>query len=199
MVYLQSFQNDVVKTNIIRCCQVERGTASCILKAIATSVVTVMEMPDFLSKQVAVGSEGTSVMLGCNAGVFVLLKERKPAIIAVHFCGHHLELACKDTVKNTICQKVVTLLGGLYYMYHNSPLNRTNIKNAYQCLNMIVWQPAIAGGTRWTGHVLLALDKFISGYSALRLHLEQVNTNTSEVIQFIFISVISITKEMFPF
>ena len=36
MVYLQSCQYSAVKTTLIRCCQVERGTASGILKAIET-------------------------------------------------------------------------------------------------------------------------------------------------------------------
>ena len=85
----------------------ERGTASGILKTIETSVATVIEMPDILSKLFALGSDGASVMLGCSAGVFTLLKEKQPAIIAVHYCSHHLELAHKDTVKKkkNICQK----------------------------------------------------------------------------------------------
>ena len=58
-----------------------------------------MEIPDFLSKLVALGSDGASVMLGHNAGVFALLKQKQPALIAVHCCGHHLEFAYKDTVK----------------------------------------------------------------------------------------------------
>ena len=61
-------------------------------------------------------------------------------------------------------------------MYQNSPLNRTNLKNSYQCLNMKVSLPTRAGGTRWTGHVLQALDNFITVYPAFRLHVEQVST-----------------------
>ena len=74
-----------------------------------------MEMPDFLSKLTALGSDGAFVMLECNAGVFALLKEMQPAVIAVHCCGHHLELAYKDTVKKiSSAEKVVTLLLRLY-------------------------------------------------------------------------------------
>ena len=43
-------------------------------------------------------------------------------------------------------------------MYHKSSINRTNLKNAYCCLNVKVRLPTRTGGTRWTGHVLLALD-----------------------------------------
>ena len=111
----------------------QRGTASGIVKAIERSVTTVMEITDFLSKLIAHGSDSAPVMLGHNAGVFALLKEMQLAIIVVHCCGYHLELAYKDTVKKIpSAQKVVTLLAVLYYMYQNTPLNRTNPKNPYQ-------------------------------------------------------------------
>ena len=84
-----------------------RGIASGIVKAIERSVTTVMEMPDFLSKLIALGSVGASVMLGHNAGVFALLKVMQPAIICVHCCGHCLELVYKDTVKKYHHQKML--------------------------------------------------------------------------------------------
>ena len=82
----------------------QRGTESDIVKGIERSV-TVMEMPDFLSKLNALDSDGASLMLGCNAGISAFLKEIQPAIIPVHCCGHCLELAYKDTVKQYHQQK----------------------------------------------------------------------------------------------
>ena len=64
MVYLQSCKNGTVKTNFIRCCQVERGTAPAIVDAIERAVTTVLTMSDFIPELVAVGSYGASVMLG---------------------------------------------------------------------------------------------------------------------------------------
>ena len=52
-MYLQSSQSGVVKTTFIRCCQVEQGTASGIVKAVETAVATVMEIPDFFPKLVS--------------------------------------------------------------------------------------------------------------------------------------------------
>ena len=96
-------------------------------------------------------------------------------MIAVHCSGHRLELAYKDTIKKfPLPEKVVTLLTGLYYMYRNSPLNRANLKEAYRCLSKKVLLPTRAGGTRWVGHVLKALNNFLSGDGAFRLHLEQL-------------------------
>ena len=76
--------------------------------------------------------------------------------------------------KVPMAEKVLTLLTGLYYMYRNSPLNRTNLKNAFRCLSIKIKLPTRAGGTRWVGHILRALEHFLDGYPAFRLHLEQL-------------------------
>ena len=68
----------------------------------------------------------------------------------------------------------MTLLSGLYYFYRNSALNRTNLKNAYRFLGIKTLLPTRANGTRWVGHVKRALDHFLLGYKAFRLHLEQL-------------------------
>ena len=162
-------------TNFIRCCQVERGTADGILQAIKRAMETVSDWNQFTTKLVVLGSDGAAVMLGKNRGVISLLQAHQPSMIAVHCSGHRLELAYKDGIKKIpLAEKVVTLLTGLYYMYRNSPLNRTNLKNAYRCLGLKILLPTRAGGTRWVGHVLRALGNFLSGYAAFQLHLEQV-------------------------
>ena len=148
-----------------------------------------MTLPQFLNKLVALGSDGASVMLGKNGGVIAILKEKQPSMIAVHCARHRLELTYKDAVKQIpLAEKVVTLLSGLYYMYRNSPLNRTNLKNAFICLNMKTCLPTRAGGTRWVGHVLKAHDNFLSGYKAFRLHLEQVHVSNVNLQRLIFTS-----------
>ena len=55
---------------------------------------TVLEVPNFVSKLVALGSDGASVMLGKNAGVFALLK-KQPSLIVVHCSAHRLDCATK--------------------------------------------------------------------------------------------------------
>ena len=178
MVYIQGCQKGTIATHFISCCQVERGTASQILEAIKKATETVMEWDDFQKKLVALGSDGASVMLGKNNGVIALLQKIQPATVAVHCSGHRLELAYKDAIKKVaVAEKVVTLLSGLYYIYRNSALNRTNFKNAFQCLGLKKLIPTRAGGTRWVGHTLHALGNFLNGYPALRLHLEQLATS----------------------
>ena len=75
MVYIQSCQKQIIKTNFIQCYQVKRGVACGMVNAVERAVETVMTCPDFMSKLVALGSDGASVMLRKNSGIIALLKE----------------------------------------------------------------------------------------------------------------------------
>ena len=175
MIYIQSCYQGKVHTNFIRCCQVERGDAKGIIKAIKRGICTITEWKTFISKVVALGSDGASVMLGKNNGVIALLQSEQPSVIAMHCSGHRLELAYKDSMKkHPLAEKVLTLLTGLYYLYRKSPLNKANLKHAFKCLGLKPLLPTRSGGTRWIGHILRALNNFLFGYPAIRLHLEQV-------------------------
>lgn len=76
-----------------------------------------------------------------------------------------------------IAEKVVSgLVLGLYYFYHNSPLNRANLKESYRALGIDRKIPTRVGGTRWVDHVLLALRNMFHGYAAIKQHFYQVLT-----------------------
>ena len=116
MVYIHTCQKGEVKTTFIKCCQVQHGTALGVINAIKRSAETVMEFNTFLSKLVAMGSDGASVMLGKKSGVLALLKEQR-SLIGIHCSAHRLELCYKDAIKKVImAEKVLTLLTGIYYM-----------------------------------------------------------------------------------
>ncbi|XP_061193371.1 zinc finger protein 862-like [Saccostrea echinata] len=127
-------------------------------------------------KMVGLGSDGAAVMTGKKTGVAALLKEHHPSIISIHCLAHRLELAYKDALKGIkVAEKVVSgLLLGLYYFYHNSPLNRANLKESYKTLGIDMKMPTRVGGTRWVGHVLLALKNMFHGYASIKQHLYQL-------------------------
>ena len=132
MIYIQTCKEGSINSNFIHCCQVQCGTAKGVVQAIEWAMNTITDWKTFTSKLVALGSDGASVMLGKNNGVIAQLQAQQPSMIAVHCSGHRLELAYKDAIKKfPLADKVVTLLVGLYYMYRNSPLNHTNLKNAF--------------------------------------------------------------------
>ena len=94
-----------------------------------------MEKEERLSKVVGIATDGAAVMQGSKNGVVTRLRARRNYIIGVHCFPHHLELAFKDTVKEVpMLQKVETFLTNIYYFYHNSPLNRSNLKRSFQAL-----------------------------------------------------------------
>ena len=64
MVYLHTCHKGEVKTNFIKHCQVQCGTATGVVNAIQRLAETVMDYNTFLSKLIAMGSDGASVMLG---------------------------------------------------------------------------------------------------------------------------------------
>ena len=175
IVFIQTCIGGEIHTDFLKCCQVQRGNADGILNAIKRATSSISDWKEFGKKLVALGSDGASVMLGSNNGVIALLQKEKPNIIGIHCCGHRLELAYKDAFKrHPLAEKITTLLIGLYYFYKTSALNRTNLKHAFKCLGMKTLLPLWASGTRWVGHIYVALDHFIKGYKAIRLHLEQL-------------------------
>ena len=149
MVYIQSCKDGVVKTNFVYCCQVQQGTAMDVVHAMQRTMNTVIDLPDFIRKLFALGSDEAAVMLAKNSGVISLLQAGQLSMITVHCSCHRLEFVYKDGIKKfPIAEKVVTLLSGLFYMCRNSTLNRTNLKNAYKCLGHKILVPTRAGGTR---------------------------------------------------
>lgn len=93
--------------------------------------------------------------------------------------AHRLELSIKDVFKKVpLYRKVVdTLLKGLFYFYHNSPLNNTMLHRTYHAMkeegNKLLI-PTRTDGTRWVGHQLLAVTNVLTSYKFIVGHLEQV-------------------------
>ena len=122
------------------------------------------------------GSDGAAVMVGRKSGVVTRLSDGLPHVLGVHCMAHRLELSFKDVAKKNLCHKNLTLLLGLYYFYHNSPLNRANLKASYQSLQKSPLMPTRVGGTRYVSHILKALDHFVRGYAPIVQHLEQIQS-----------------------
>ena len=70
--------------------------------------------------------------------------------------------------------KLSGVLLSLYLFYHHSPLNRSNLKAAFDTLALQQALPSRVGGTRWLPHQLKALRALVNGYPALILHLTQM-------------------------
>lgn len=128
-------------------------------------------------KLVGFGCDGSSVIVGKKRGVSAFLTRLQPSCITVHCFAHRLELAYKDAVKeNKLYDSCIVLLMGLYYFYHNSPKQRQNLKRSFESLRQSSVMPTCVGGTRWVGHMMLAVENVLKGYQAIHAQLEDCIT-----------------------
>ena len=172
----------MVFTQFLRLQSVDKADAQHIASAItkAASSGLGVEEEVWRGRLVGVGSDGAAVMVGRKSGVVTRLSDGLPHVLGVHCMAHRLELSFKDVAKKNLCHKKLdTLLLGLYYFYHNSPLNRANLKASYQSLQKSPLMPTRVGGTRWVSHILKALDHFVRGYAPIVQHLEQIQSPDS--------------------
>ena len=174
IVYVRYCNSGEINTSFVALGSPERADADGIFKVISDSLNNV-GIKDWHNKLVGVGSDGANVMTGKKGGVVAKWKQLQPLLQGVHCFAHRLELAFKDVVKNiNYYSKMSTLLMGLYYFYHNSSLNRENLKRSYTALKITPLMPSRVGGTRWLGHMERALETFWTGYTPIRTHLQQV-------------------------
>lgn len=133
---------------------------------------------DWSRKLVGFGSDGTDVMAGENNGVAKLLQEVQPCVQSVHCFAHHLELAYKGALESIQLYTVLTdFLQNIYYFYHNSPLNKSNLKSAYEAFKLHLALPSKIGGSRWLPRLQTALQILLKGYAAIVLHLSKVSSS----------------------
>ncbi|XP_014668748.1 PREDICTED: zinc finger protein 862-like isoform X2 [Priapulus caudatus] len=149
----------------------ERGDANCIYQACTTSLVEAIG-PNSLAKLVGFAADGASVNTGHANGVIAKLRgKHDSSIIMVKCLVHRLELAYKEALKGAVHDKLVRLLAHIFTLYHKSPLQRTNLRKAFDSVGIPVVMPTRIGGTRWLGHTLLSLEKLWKGYKAIVMHL----------------------------
>ncbi|KAG1683274.1 Zinc finger protein 862 [Nymphon striatum] len=155
------------------------GIFNSIMESLSHVKVTESTITD---KLVGFGCDGASVMVGKKGGVATFFKNLQPSVTIVHCLAHRLELSFKDSIKNIkLYDSCIVLLMGVYYFYRNSPKQRENLRNAFSSLKMKNIMPTRVGGTRWVGHVLLAVDCFLKGYKAIRTQMEDCVTQTTKV------------------
>ena len=139
-----------------------------------------MKWEDFTKKLVGIGCDGAAVMVGSKSGVATLLRKEQPSLLTIHCMAHRLELSLKDTIKHVpLSKKINTPLLGLYYFYHNSPLNRAMLARSFTAgkeQNDKLLMPTRVGGTRWVAHLVQALTNLTMSYKFIVTHLEQVST-----------------------
>ncbi|KAL3878582.1 hypothetical protein ACJMK2_030918 [Sinanodonta woodiana] len=172
VVYVRTAVGRQICTSSLGMTEVSRSNANGIIGAI-DDTFTSIAMPDYKSKLVGFGSDGAAVNTGINNGVIARFKETHKCLVGIHCHVHRLELTYKAALtKKPIHTKVEELLGGLYYFYRNSPLNRSDLLGACEVLGITKIVPTRVGGTRWLAHWQRALDNLWKAYPAIVSHLQ---------------------------
>ena len=185
IVYVRYAKQGHVFVQYVGLEEVGKANSENITKAVKSAATKGVGIPweELVKKLVAIATDGASVMTGVNNGMVVRIKEDRTYILGIHCMAHRLELSYKDaTKKHNLHQDISSLLAGLYNFYHYSPLNRSNLKEAFSSLDMKPLIPTRLSGTRWVSHHLRALDHFLRGYRGIVLHLEQIQSpDTTDV------------------
>ena len=171
IIYMRFSHRGILNTYFIGIEPVPKADAAHINDAI-DNVASQIDK-DWKNKLISVGTDGASVMTGNISGVVKKLKGDREYVIGMHCMNHRLELAYRDTVRNNETHtEFDQFLRALYTFYHKSPLNRSQLKDTFNKLNMKPLFPTRVDGTRWLGHTLGALSNFLGGYRAIKEHLE---------------------------
>ena len=72
---------------------------------------------------------------------------------------------------------------GVYYFYKKSAKQRANLKKTFAFLGQKSVIPTRVGGTRWVGHMLLAVESFMKGYSAIATQLHDVVASKKQQVR----------------
>lgn len=104
--------------------------------------------------------------IGCKSGLGALLQETRSHLVVVHCLAHRLELSFKDAIKScqpSLYTKCMTLLIGLFYLYHKSQTQKKALQRSFASLEMKQVLPTRVGGTRWLPHTYRAITVLIKG------------------------------------
>uniref|UniRef100_A0A8C6NEU6 Uncharacterized protein n=1 Tax=Melopsittacus undulatus TaxID=13146 RepID=A0A8C6NEU6_MELUD len=178
VVYVRFAHEGKVHCQIVGVQPVQKTDASTIKNAIEQTLQINLQLSlasqDWSRKLVGFGSDGTGVMVGENSGVAKLLREIQPCILSLRCFAHHLNLAYKEVLKNVQLYNIlISLLRNMYYFYHNSPLNKNNLKATYEAMKLRPAVPSRIGGSQWLPRLQRALQILLKGYPAIVLHLNK--------------------------
>ncbi|XP_032848159.2 sperm flagellar protein 2 isoform X3 [Tyto alba] len=183
VVYVCFANEGKVHCQIVGVQPVHRTDASSMKNAIEETLQINLQLSltsqDWSRKLVGFGSDGTAVMVGENSGVAKLLREIQPCVQSVHCFAHRLKLAYKGALKNIQLYNILSnALRNMYYFYHNSPLNKDDLKATYEAIKLRPAIPSRIGGSQWLPRLQTALQILLKGYPAIVLHLTKIERDS---------------------
>ena len=150
------------------------------LKHAVELAFTRVGITDFTSSLFGLNVDGASVNTGIHGGLGALLRQSAEWLTVVHCFNHRLELAAQDAFKGTFFDEVDTMLTKLFYLYQKSPKRLRELHEFSEIFEKSVPKPAKAGGTRWIGHKMRALNIVLQNCGIFITHLESLAKTDSQ-------------------
>lgn len=158
------------------------GTGAEALKAGIDNVFSCdgpFKMEDYETKLVGCTADGASVNFGRHNGLLTRLDEDRGWLIKIHCSNHRIELAIKDSFKQSIFLEVDNAYSALYKLCKNSGKIKTEIKKAAEALNVEDYTLPNLRGTRFIGHRITAYKALLNMWPAVITALQNVEAEQS--------------------
>ena len=167
------------------------GLIECLGKALKS-----MSIDDLLSRENVLGVSGYPLLIGCgtdSASVNVSDQNRMrgklvaalPWLFWAWCYAHRLELACKDTLTNSLFRDIDEMLLRLYYVYEKSPKKCCELSDLIGYLREVFEYPeggnlpVRAHGSRWISYKQKALQRVVDHYGAYLSHISALTEDSS--------------------
>ena len=135
-----------------------------------------------LGKLIGLGSDGASNMTGKKGGLVTLLQNNvNKELINIHCFAHRLKLAFRDVLrKNSLYDKLITLLVGLYYFYKKSHKNKHQLLESISITKSKGVVPGKVTGTRWLPHLSRSIKGTLRAFKAYDVHLSNLSHSNAK-------------------
>jgi hypothetical protein len=181
-LFVRTTSAGVVNQRLVKIGEPNSTRASDLYQFIQDSLEEVGMAP-YMDKFVSFSCDGASNMIGKNSGAATLLQKDNPACVITHCLAHRLELAYKDAIKaaaKKTYEKLTTLLVGLYYFYKRSSKQKKALRETFLAHQLKGRIPSRVGGTRWMGHMKIAIEACLKSYPALCDQLSTASHDNSK-------------------
>ena len=131
---------------------------------------------------IGLGSDGASVN---KDGVTKALKELSPWLVFMWCVAHRLELALKDSFKETFFSSIDDMLLKMFYLYEKSPKKFRLLQDVYDNLKSEIdfqskkVKPVKACGSRWIGHKHEALKHLYDKFGVIMKSIHEMCSDNS--------------------
>ena len=165
----------------------EKADASGLVKCL-TQCLSPLGIEDILDQGTILRAEGKPVLVGGGRdgasvnrakqnGMRGIMQTVYPWFVWAWCYAHHLELACKNALTNTLFKDIKEMLLRLYFLYKKS---RTweELKEVFE-FPKGGNKPVRSQRSRWTNHKRKALQRVVDGYGAYISHLTTLADDSS--------------------